>query len=422
MITLAIVQFCITYVLLISFEKHRSYIAAASAAIYLSLGILPFDKVMAAIDWNVLLMICGTMGLVALFIESKMPSLLADLLMSRVKTVLSAILCLCIFSGLISACLDNVATVLMVAPVALAICKKQRINPVPVIIGIAVSSNLQGAATLVGDTTSILLGGFAHMDFMDFFFINGKPGIFFTVETGALLTILVLWGIFRKERRPVESHDLTQVEDKVPTIFLISNIVLLMAASFIPHKPAITNGLICVTLLALCLIYELIRTRNTKLAGLVVRKIDWQTLLLLGSLFIIIGAMQEVGLIDTLASLLSGAAGGSVFVAYTIIVWGSVLLSAFIDNIPYVATMLPVVTGTASLMGIDPTLFYFGLLTGATLGGNLSPIGASANITGIGILRKEGYRVSVGDFARIGVPFTLVAVTVGYLLIWLIWA
>ena len=110
--------------------------------------------------------------------------------------------------------------------------------------------------------------------------------------------------------------------------------------------------------------------------------------------------------------------GGNVFILYTIIVWASVLISAFIDNIPYTATMLPVVTGLAANLGIDPTLFYFGLLSGATLGGNITPIGASANITGIGILRKEGYEVKTSDFPRIGIPFTLAAVIPAYIYLW----
>lgn len=109
------------------------------------------------------------------------------------------------------------------------------------------------------------------------------------------------------------------------------------------------------------------------------------------------------------------------FVVYTLIVWSSVLLSAFIDNIPYVATMLPVVAGIAAMMNVSPYLLYFGLLAGATLGGNLTPIGASANITGLGILRKEGHEVSVATFMKMSVPYTLAAVMVGYLLIWFIW-
>ena len=152
------------------------------------------------------------------------------------------------------------------------------------------------------------------------------------------------------------------------------------------------------------------------------RQLDCQTLLLLAGLFVVIAGVREAGVIDAIAQLIAGVGGGSVFAVYSLIVWGSVILSAFIDNIPYVAAMLPVAANIAQIMGVEPYLLYFGLLTGATLGGNLTPIGASANITGIGILRKKGYAVKTGDFMKIGVPFTLCAVTVGYVLLWLLWA
>ena len=170
---LALALFLATYVLLLIFGKYRAYIAAASALLFVVLGILPWAEVPAAIDWNVLLMIAGTMGTVVLFIESRMPALMADIIMEKVPNIKWAVVALSLFAGLISAFVDNVATVLMVAPVALALAKKLDISPVPVIIAIAVSSNLQGAATLVGDTTSILLGGYADMNFLDFFVFRG---------------------------------------------------------------------------------------------------------------------------------------------------------------------------------------------------------------------------------------------------------
>ena len=125
-----------------------------------------------------------------------------------------------------------------------------------------------------------------------------------------------------------------------------------------------------------------------------------------------------MGVIDAAAGLLAKAGGGNVFLLYTIIVWASVLISAFIDNIPYVATMIPVIAGLAAQLGVDPTPLYFGLLSGATLGGNITPIGALANITAIGILRKEGYEVKNSDFFKIGIPFTLAAIIPAYIYIW----
>lgn len=418
----ALILFAITYVLMLSLPKYRTYVALGSAVIFIISGMLPLNQIFPSIDFNVLLMIAGTMGLVKLFIDSKMPELLADLVMSKVPNVQIAAVALALFAGIISAFVDNVATVLMVAPVALEICKKLKTNPVPFIIGVAVSSNLQGAATLVGDTTAIMLGSYADMSFLDFFWYQGKPGIFFAVEIGALASAAILYFLFRKEKGIVEkTSEKTKVTDYVPTVLLCLSILLLISASFIPNKPAITNGLICTSLFVVGLIYTCIKNKDIKVAVEPLKSIDFETIGLLLGLFLMIGGITNMGVIDMLAGGLAKLGGGNVFVLYTVIVWASVLVSAFIDNIPYVATMLPVVTGLAVALNIDPTLLYFGLLSGATLGGNCTPIGASANITGIGILRKEGYEVKNADFFKIGIPFTLAAIIPAYIYFWVLY-
>ena len=418
----ALILFAVTYVLMLVFSKYRPYIALTSALVFIVTGMLPIGKIFGALDFNVLLMIAGTMGLVALFIESKMPSLLADLIMAKVPNVMWAAVSMALFSGIISAFVDNVATVLMIAPVALEICRKLKTNPVPFIIGIAVSSNLQGAATLVGDTTAIMLGSALDMSFMDFFWYKGKPSIFFAVELGAVLSALILAFLFRKERGLIpKTAELTKVTDYVPTVLLSGTIVLLIIASFIPNTPAITNGAICCTLLVIGLIYNFCRKKNSSAILDPLKEIDFETIGLLVGLFLMIGGISEQGVIDAAANLLAKAGGGNLFVLYTVIVWASVIISAFIDNIPYVATMIPVIAGLASALGVDPTVLYFGLLSGATLGGNCTPIGASANITGIGILRKEGYTVKNSDFFKIGIPFTLAAIIPAYIYIWILY-
>ena len=412
---LAIVLFVIIYVLMMIFQKWRPAIALAGAAVFLITGMLPLKSLFETIDFNVLLMIAGTMGTVAMMIESKMPQLLADLMIEKVPNVKWAIILLSLFAGIVSAFIDNVATVLMIAPIAIAISRKQKINPVSMIISIAVSSNLQGAATLVGDTTSILLGGYANMDFMDFFVYNGKPGIFWAVELGALAAASILLFLFNKETSPVVPGERTKVTDYVPTLLLSGTVVALIVASFIPNKPSMINGIICVSFMVVGIIYSIIRKKSVKAAWDVLKEIDYPTLGLLLGLFVVVGGISHMGVIDAIAGLFSKIGGGNVFVIYTALVWLSVLFSAFIDNIPYVATMLPVVSGIAAELGADPTILYFGLLSGATLGGNLTPIGASANITGIGIVRKEGYEVKNKDFLKIGIPFTLAAIIPAYI-------
>ena len=429
----AILLFAATYVLMLTFSRYRPYIALASGVIFIITGMLPLGDIIPSLDFNVLLMIGGTMGLVQLFIDSHMPERLADMIMAKVPTVQWAAVCLSLFAGIISAFVDNVATVLMVAPVALEICKKLKTNPIPVLIAIAVSSNLQGAATLVGDTTAIMLGSALNMSFMDFFWYYGKPSMFFAVELGAVLSACILYWIFRKEKGSIpKTGKMTEVSDYVPTALLLGAIGLLICASFAPDSwnlPEEINGIICCTLLVVGLIYNYAKKKNLKAVSGPLMAIDFETLGLLVGLFLMIGGISNMGVIDALAALLADLGGGNVFLMFTIIVWASVLISAFIDNIPYVATMIPVIGGIAAQMapalGVDATLvgipLYFGLLSGATLGGNITPIGASANITAIGILRREGYEVANSDFFKIGIPFTLSAVIPAYIYIWLVY-
>ena len=438
-----IIVFVLTYVLMFALQKIRPYVALASAALFVivgSLGIFPdfsysFINALSAVDWNVLMMIAGTMGTVYFFIESRMPQLLSDIIISKVHSVKWLVVALSLFAGLVSAFVDNVATVLMIAPVALAICKKLKISPVAPIICIAISSNLQGAATLVGDTTSILLAKAANLDFMDFFFVEGKIGMFWVTEAGALASTLIILFLFRKENERIDINERTKIEDYFPTWMLCLTILSLILTSFIPYKnnaapgkfykPDISNGLICLFFFLICLVREMVKSKSTKPFKDVAGEIDFYTLGLLFGLFIVIGAITEAGIIDlignTLAKLSGDGSRGSVFLIYTIIVWMSVIFSAFIDNIPYTATMLPVVAVISKGLGIHPNLLYFGLLVGATLGGNITPIGASANIAGLGILRKEGHEITPGTFMKFSVPFTLAAVTTGYLLLWFIW-
>jgi Na+/H+ antiporter NhaD/arsenite permease-like protein len=421
--TIAIIIFVLTYVLLMFLPKYRAYIAVAAATIFVIIGVMPVGHIFGTINWNVIMMIAGTMGVVALFIESKMPSRMADIMIERLPNVKWAILALSMFAGIISAFVDNVATVLMVAPIALTISKKLNISPVKSVIAIAIASNLQGAATLVGDTTSILLGGYANMDFLDFFYYQGKPGMFFVVQISAIVATGVLYWMFRNESQPISGIDRTEVKDYFPSVLLLGMVLMLILASFLPAdgKPAVTNGIICTSMFAIGMARNLWKYREKGAFQRYMKEVDYFTIILLAGLFVVIGALTEVGVVQDIANIFVSISGDNIFVIYSLILWFSVVLSAFIDNIPYIATMLPVTASIAVILGVDPTVLYFGLLSGATLGGNLTPIGASANIAGLGILRRAGYEVTPAEFMKISVPFTLAAVLVGYGLVWFLW-
>ena len=233
---------------------------------------------------------------------------------------------------------------------------------------------------------------------------------------------MLLLVIFRNEKGTVQPQAPTKVKDYVPSILMVGTIASLIIASLIPNTPKLINGILCMTFMVIGVIYRSFSSRSIRPLKKIVSEMDYDTLLLLFGLFIVIGGITEAGVVDAIAKLFTAVSGNNLFLIYTLITWVSVLLSAFIDNIPYVATMLPVVKGISLAMGVDPTLLYFGLLSGATLGGNLTPIGASANIAGIGILRKSGYEVKNSDFFKIGIPFTLAAVIPAYIYFWVVFA
>ncbi len=426
----AILLFIAMYVVMIIFSKRRAVAALTTAAIFVLLTLLPIGDIPIltladipqVIDWNVIMMITGTMVIVDYFIESGMPAVIAEWLLRTAKNVMWVTILLSLFAGIISAFIDNVATVLMVAPIAIVICKKLNISPVATVICISVSSNLQGAATLVGDTTSIMLAGAAKMNFADFFVMNGKACMFFATELGAVLTVPIMMIKFRKDKAPVSSDEHTKVTDYFPSVMMVSYVLALIIASFVDGTPACINGIICLSGAVITVIAELMIHRDNKGLMHALKGVDIDMIFLLIGLFCVIGGITNVGVIDDLAAIIADAGAGNRFLLFTIVVWGSVIISAFIDNIPYVATMLPILGSVAATLGLEPYFLYFGLLVGATLGGNLTPIGASANIAGVGMLRKEGYEVSFADFMKIGVPFTLTAVMSGYLFVWFVWA
>jgi Na+/H+ antiporter NhaD/arsenite permease-like protein len=340
----------------------------------------------------------------------------------------------------ISAFVENVATVLIVAPIALALADKLKFSPVKMMIGIAISSNLQGAATLIGDPPSMLLGGFAKMNFMDFFFYQGKPSIFFAVEIGMVFSMIVLWFFFRKDRRKMSEVSVEKVKSWFPSIVLVLLVVALATSSFFDTEFSYAAGLICMVAGVICLVWRMLISNwkgdgtETKqhrffmnlhhrfdVAWKTLKTLDWETTLFLAGVFILVGGLTATGWDTRIAAWLARLVAGNVLIAFVMIVGMSVLLSAFIDNVPYLAAMLPVAMDLSRNMNIAPSLLLFGLLIGASLGGNVTPIGASANVVACGLLKKRGQTVGFGTFMKMGLPFTIVATVAASTFIWLVW-
>ena len=418
--TTALLIFISAYILFVFLPKKRTLIAVIGALLLVLLGVISPKEAFFAINWNVMGIFVGTLVVADIFMESRVPAYIAEIIVDKAKNTAWSILLICALSGFISAFVENVATVLIVAPIALSLAKKLKINPTNMMIAIAISSNLQGVATLIGDPPSMLLGGFARMTFGDFFFYQGRPSIFFAVELGAIVSFFVLYFIFRNLKQKTTLIPVEKVRSWVPTILLVSLVVLLALSSFFDTGFSYAAGVICMVFGIIAILWEKLVNRGSIIEG--IKSLDWETTLFLAGIFILVGSISSTGWIEVISGFLSGQIGENIFLGYTVVVFISVLLSAFIDNVPFLAAMLPVAVSMSNKLGINPALFLFGLLIGTSLGGNITPIGASANIVACGLLKKEGYEVKFTHFVKIGLPFTLAAVSAAYLLVWFIWA
>jgi len=411
--------FVISYILFALLPSRRTMVAAVAAAFLILTGTVSLTDAFWAINWNVMGIFVGMLAVADLFMVSRVPAYIAEIIVDRSKNTAQAILFICLMTGFISAFVENVATVLIVAPVALSLAKKLKFNPTDMMIAIAVSSNLQGAATLIGDPPSMLLGGFAKMNFGDFFFYEGRPSIFFAVELGAVVSFIVLYFLFRHQQQKIELIPVEKVQSWVPTVILVALILALALSSFFDTGFSYTAGILCMAAGIVALLWGKLVNKSPLWRSL--KSLDWDTTFFLIGVFVLVGSLTSTGWIEIIADFLSGLVGEKIFLGYTLIVFISVLLSAFIDNVPFLAAMLPVAVSMSDKLGIHPALFLFGLLIGASLGGNVTPIGASANIVACGLLKKEGHPVSFRRFVQIGLPFTLAAVIPAYLLVWFIW-
>jgi len=429
--TAVLVIFGAVYLFLVLSKKYRATaIWIGIAAIYcLSRGHLRLTEMFLNINWTVLGIFAGTLILAEFFIESKVPVLLSDWIINRTRTVGMAMLWVCVLSSVLSIAVENVATVLIVAPIAIALSKRINISPVPFLVGISIASNLQGTATLIGDPPSMILaaqgifdikdGQLVHrvMNFFHFFWFHGKPGIFFAVQVGAVLSFLVLYLFYRRYRQSTGKVQIEHVTSWVPTVLLGVMIVALAITTTIRFWMA---GVVCMVVAGVGLLWS--SRRDWEQTKTILKRYDYSTTAFLAGVFIIVHALEDAGVVTDIAEYIKVTVGESPVFAYIFVVWFSVFFSAFVDNVPYITAMLPVVAKVSADMGMPNNyLLAFGLLIGSCLGGNITHVGASANIVSIGILRREGHHVSFWDFAKIGLPFTIAATIGGSLFIWLFW-
>jgi Na+/H+ antiporter NhaD/arsenite permease-like protein len=412
--------FLTAYVLIIALHRYKSIVAWAGVAFLLVLNVVPAVQLLMCINWNILGIFWGSLVVAELFIYSRIPAYIAESIIDRSKNLVWAIIWLSAFSGIISAFVENIATVLIVAPIAFELSRKLKVSPVPFILGICLSSNLQGTATLVGDPPSMILASATRMTFNDFFFYHGRPSLFFAVECAALVSLIVIYVVNRKHREPISVLPVEKIASFVPGGLLIALIAGLAIGSFLPGFMDYLGGTICVAIGMLGIIWSLFSKKIKTFH--VIRDTDWETFFFLAAIFALVGSLTYTGTTSRLAQLVGQLTSGNVLTTYVLLVVSSVLISAFVDNVPYFAAMVGVITTLASSFDYPLYLLLFGTILGTTVGGNITPIGAAANIVAVGLLKKNGHDIGFLNFAKVGLPFTLAAVATAAVFIWIFWS
>ncbi|MEM4576360.1 MAG: SLC13 family permease [Candidatus Nezhaarchaeales archaeon] len=419
---IAVAIFAISVVLIVWGKVHRVYIGLVSIATLIAVGILPLDKAPKYLDVNVVGLLVG-MSIITYYLEM---SGLAGWISSKIVKItgfrsMHALITLVLLGSLISAILDNVSTTLLLAPIAISLARAFEVSAVPYVIGVALGSNLVGAALMIGDPPSMMVASALNMSFLDFIVFEGKPSIFFMIMAScpvAALTLTITAKKYLKNSRSSSfSIELEPIKDKALLVEAIGVLAVVIALLSIRNIygiplwfPPIMGALILLALRAP-------RDRSLKK---VIKGIDWKSTVFVASVLLMVGGLAETGFIDAVASMLCGLCKSDIMVASTTIIWISVLFSAFIDNIPYFAAMIPVVMKLSTTSSMDVHTLMWALLIGGSLGGNCTYIGASANAIAVGLLEKKGFKVSFVEFMRFGVPYTVAAILVGEVLHYLI--
>jgi len=411
------------YAVVVAFPQRKSIATLAAAALVVGAGVVSIGTALGVlINWNVLMIYLGSLVIAELFIYSRVPSFIADRMIEKSPNAGIAIVLILMMTGIISAFVENVATVLVMAPIALALSRKLGIAPTYFLVGLAVMANLQGTATLVGDPPSMIFASYADYSFNDFFFYQGKPSIFFAVQVGMLAGALYFFAYFRKTGAGHVHIAPERIVSYVPTLLLVLMIAGLAASSFLHSGVSLLAGVIVMALgIAGILWYRFIMKESRERVVELVKGLDWDTILFLIGIFVVIGAVGEVGLLDDFSAWLASVVGGNVFLGFAAILAVSVAISGFVDNVPYIIAMLPVAATIGKSLGLAPELYMFALLVGSCMGGNVTPFGASANVVAVGILKKQGIKMGFADWVKIGLPFTVLTTGAAAVFLWAVW-
>lgn len=405
----AVAVFLIVILLIITERVHRTAAAMAGAMVLILTGVMSADKALSYIDFNTIGVLVGMMIFVAIVRRSGMFEYIA---VRAAKAVhgdpWKIMVAFTLITAVLSAILDNVTTVLLVGPMSIAIARMLKIDPVPFLMGQILASNVGGTATLIGDPPNIMIGSAAHLSFMDFLENTGFAVLFI------LVVLILLMKIVYEKKIELGTVDTGAIEKLDPSKSITNRalmkkgiiVLICVIVGFMFHdKLGIESSVIALTAAAVMLI---IGREDVNEA---IQDVEWTTILFFMSLFVVVGGLTETGIIKKLASKIIDATNGHPMVTMLVLLWASALLSSILDNIPFVATLIPLILAMQA-DGIDVTSFWWAISLGACLGGNGTMIGASANVVLSDISTKHGYPITFKSYLKVGMPFMLLSIVI----------
>ena len=406
---IAVAVFLIVILLIISERVHRTAAAMAGAMVLILTGVMSADKALSYIDFNTIGVLVGMMIFVAIVRRSGMFEYIA---VRAAKAVhgdpWKIMVAFTLITAVLSAILDNVTTVLLVGPMSIAIARMLKIDPVPFLMGQILASNVGGIATLIGDPPNIMIGSAAHLSFMDFLENTGFAVLFI------LAVLILLMKIVYEKKIEMGTVDTSAIEKLDPSKSITNRalmrkgiiVLICVIVGFMFHdKLGIESSVIALTAAAVMLI---IGREDVNEA---IQDVEWTTILFFMSLFVVVGGLTETGIIKELASKIINATDGHPMVTMLVLLWASALLSSILDNIPFVATLIPLILAMQA-DGMDVTSFWWAISLGACLGGNGTMIGASANVVLSDISTKHGYPITFKSYLKVGMPFMLLSIVI----------
>jgi Na+/H+ antiporter NhaD/arsenite permease-like protein len=422
-VSAVIAIFIVMYVLIATEKIHRTKAALIGAGLMLAIGALDghaaFFSEETGIDWSVIFLLLGMMIIVGVVKQTGAFEYLAIWAVRRAHgRPYPLLVLLCVITAVASALLDNVTTVLLVAPVTVFVCHRIGARPEAFLIAEALASNIGGTATLIGDPPNIIIASRSGLGFNDFLLHLGPIVLVLIV----VFVVMARW-LFRDsfEYDPDRAAAVMEIQPRrairQPQLLRRSSLVLAaVILGFLLHEPLGLEPTVVAILGAGALILVSGLSSSDYLG-----EVEWETLLFFMGLFLMVGALVNVGVIEWVGSLVTDAVGGRLFLATTVLLFLSAVLSAIVDNIPYVATMAPLVAGLVEANSDKPnaTVLWWALALGADLGGNATAIGASANVVVTGFSQRSGYPISFWHFTRYGLVVTIVTVVIAWPYLWL---